>query len=131
MQTEQGKRYVVTLQVNGLLAGTDWVAVPFAQKFPVAILRQSSPRVAGEAVRSDLVVQWQGKPGQISIGDLVEGMSMPDLPPVRATVIGVAEATSTLDDGESSAALGVMGAVTILLFVAYASSRIGGSRGSV
>lgn len=131
MRLEPGRRYVATLRVNGLLSGADWVAVPFAQKFPVVLLQQSAPVVLGDGLKTELLFVWRGQTaGEIQPGETIEAISMPNTPETTATIVSVEEDDGTKAQDTVPAVLQLIGAVALLGFVAYATSRIGRQRGT-
>ena len=128
MHVEPSRRYIVTLQVDGLLSGVDWVPSAFAEKYPVAVIGQGPARAFGDTVKTDLVVTWRAVAGDIAIGDVVRGLSIPNLPEATAVITGVAEANGELT-GNASSGFELVGATLIVCLVAYAVSRLSGEPG--
>lgn len=121
MLFRSGKQYVVTLRVDGLLSGVDWVPGALVQKYPVTVFGQGPDRPDAAGVTTDVVVAWKAASGGITVGDVVSALEIPGVPAAQARVTAVAEQAATSTNVSTGWEL--VAAMGLLSFVAYVVYR--------
>lgn len=127
MKTHAGLRYRLELSVMGPGLGHDWILAALVARWPVAVVSLSG----ASPTRAAAVVQWEGAPGAIEIGDEVlpqNGVLPPAALPMElsASVTAVEELSRSAVGVAARAfspALALFAAVSLFGFVVWALAR--------
>jgi len=122
MVLSPGKTYAFAIELEGLVAGTDWVLVALAQRFPVIVLAQTPP----SGLTVTVYARWTGDPSVVAPGETLTASAGADVGgDTSATIVDVAEASDFAAAPEQvSGTLTVMVSLAILAFTFYATARI-------
>ena len=118
MWLETGRVYVLTLQVDGLANGTDWLPTAVAGTYPVTVLGQGPDRPSRESITADVVVRWTGPAASVDTGGAISSAEIPTIGAATATLVGVAEQAEALPS-TSTVWLDLGASVVLLGFVSY------------
>lgn len=127
MLLQPGKTYVLTLQVEGLVNGTDWLPTAVTGTYPVTVLGQGPDRPSHGNIESDVVARWNGAATDVQLGGVVSSADIPTIGAATATLTNIVEQTEAVASS-TNAWLEIGASVGILGFVSYMIYRMGKHR---